>query len=69
MSATEPTAQDVARWARHAGLPLAVERHADVAAVAHHIHTVIGTLREVDFAETPPAAGYAFAAEVPDASV
>ncbi|MGW1377510.1 hypothetical protein ACWD6P_25015 [Streptomyces sp. NPDC002446] len=69
MSAVELTAQEAARWALRAGLPLEAARHADVAATAHHIHAVIGTLRELDFQETPPAAGYAAAGEASDASL
>jgi hypothetical protein len=55
MSDVELTASEAARWALRAGLPLASERHAEVAATANHIHAVVRTLRELDFAETPPA--------------
>ncbi|MBB5936574.1 hypothetical protein [Streptomyces zagrosensis] len=59
MDTPELTPQEAARWALRAGLPLADERHGAVAATAQHIHAVIGTLRELDFGETPPAAVYA----------
>ncbi len=44
--------------AARAGLPLADARHAGVAAIADHIHSVVSTLRELDFGDTPPAAAY-----------
>ena len=62
MSAVELTAAEAARCALRAGLPLAGERHADVAATANHIHAVISTLRDLDFGETLPAAHAAHAA-------
>ncbi|MCL7490796.1 hypothetical protein M8I34_04935 [Streptomyces sp. MCA2] len=63
MSAVELTAAEAARCALRAGLPLAGERHADVAATANHIHAVISTLRDLDFGETLPAAQAAQAAQ------
>ncbi|MGA4947794.1 hypothetical protein [Streptomyces lydicamycinicus] len=54
MSEVELTATEAARWALRAGLPLESE-HAEVAATANHIHSVVRTLRELDFGETPPA--------------
>ncbi|GAA5061670.1 2-hydroxychromene-2-carboxylate isomerase [Thermocatellispora tengchongensis] len=48
------TAQEAARWADRAGLPLARERHAVVAATADHIRAVVSTLRELDLGETAP---------------
>ncbi|MER0449143.1 hypothetical protein ABR738_32095 [Streptomyces sp. Edi4] len=53
-----PTPQEAARWALRAGLPLDDNRHEAVAVTAHHIHSVISTLRELDFGETPPASAY-----------
>ncbi|MFE1176182.1 hypothetical protein [Streptomyces sp. NPDC058773] len=55
MSIVELTAAEAARGALRAGLPLASERHAEVAATANHIHAVVRTLRELDFGETQPA--------------
>ncbi|MEV5124011.1 hypothetical protein AB0K49_14695 [Streptomyces decoyicus] len=76
MSAVELTAAEAARCALRAGLPLEDERHAEVAATANHIHAVLGTLRDLDFGEAPPAAQAAQAApahaverEVTDASL
>ncbi|SHG20949.1 hypothetical protein [Streptoalloteichus hindustanus] len=58
MSTAELTPPEAARWADRAGLPLPADRHADVAAVANHIHSVVAVLRELDFGDTPPAAAY-----------
>jgi len=69
MTSVELTAGDVARWALHAGLPLPDERRPDVAAVANHIHSVIHTLRELDFGETPPAAAYTVEGVAADAAL
>ncbi|MDC7340564.1 hypothetical protein [Streptomyces lydicus] len=69
MNPQELTAQEAARWALREGLPLEAGRHADVAATAHHIRTVIGTLRELDFGDTPPAAVYAAGQEADHASL
>ncbi|MFD5394824.1 hypothetical protein ACFWJW_11420 [Streptomyces sp. NPDC127097] len=55
MSDAELTATEAAKWALRAGLLLESERHAEVAATANHIHSVVRTLRELDFGETPPA--------------
>ncbi|WP_405743227.1 hypothetical protein OG422_14555 [Streptomyces sp. NBC_01525] len=41
------TAAEAARAALRAGVRLPTERHAAVAAVAHHLHTVLGPLREL----------------------
>ncbi len=40
------------------GLPLGDGRHEGVAMTANHIHSVISTLRELDFGDTPPASSY-----------
>ncbi|MFB4271466.1 MULTISPECIES: hypothetical protein [Nonomuraea] len=50
------TAQEAARWADRAGLPLEEERHAVVAATADHIAAVVSTLRELELGETAPGA-------------
>ncbi|KFU78637.1 hypothetical protein SAMN04489729_6683 [Amycolatopsis lurida] len=52
MSDLSPT--EAASLAARAGLTLPTERHADVAATAGHIHSVIGVLRELDFGDTAP---------------
>ncbi|MGE6736276.1 hypothetical protein, partial [Streptomyces sp. NPDC059900] len=52
------TPQEAARGALRAGLPLESDRHEAVAATANHIHSVIATLRELDFGDTPPAMAY-----------
>ncbi|GAA3188131.1 MULTISPECIES: hypothetical protein [Streptomyces] len=49
------TPAEAVRAALRAGVRLPAERHAEVAAVAHHLHTVLGPLRELDLGETPPA--------------
>jgi hypothetical protein len=54
----ELTPQEAARGALRAGLPLGDDRHEGVAMTANHIHSVISTLRELDFGETPPASSY-----------
>ncbi|MFI1421338.1 hypothetical protein ACH4VX_25870 [Streptomyces sp. NPDC020731] len=54
----ELTPQEAARGALRAGLPLGDGRHEGVAMTANHIHSVISTLRELDFGETPPASSY-----------
>ncbi|ARF81791.1 hypothetical protein ACIG0C_20840 [Kitasatospora aureofaciens] len=69
MSAAELTPPEAARWAARAGLVLPAERHAAVAAVADHIHSVVAVLRELDFADVPPAAAYRAAEEHHDAAV
>ncbi|MEU8960007.1 hypothetical protein AB0C93_37605 [Streptomyces sp. NPDC048518] len=53
--AAELTPPEAARWAARAGLALPEDRHRAVAATAEHIHSVVAVLRELDFAETPPA--------------
>jgi hypothetical protein len=45
------------------------DRHAAVAATAHHIHSVVAVLRELDFADTPPAPAYRAEQETHDAAV
>ncbi|MBO8184591.1 hypothetical protein [Streptomyces spirodelae] len=52
------TPPEAARWAARTGLPLPADRHAEVAATADHIHSVVSVLRELDFGDTPPAAAY-----------
>ncbi|MFC9425627.1 hypothetical protein [Streptomyces sp. NPDC056987] len=72
MSADDLTPPEAARWAGRAGLPLPADRHAAVAATVNHIHSVVAVLRELDFADTPPAAAYRVEeteAEEPDATV
>ncbi|WKU48712.1 hypothetical protein Q3V23_34165 [Streptomyces sp. VNUA116] len=69
MSAVELTPLEAARWAARAGLDLPAERHAAVAAVANHIHSVVSVLRELDFADVPPAAAYHPVQEKHDAAV
>ncbi|WP_031073927.1 hypothetical protein [Streptomyces sp. NRRL WC-3742] len=64
-----PTPTETARWAARAGLTLPAERHAAVAAVAAHIHGVVSVLRELDFADVPPATTYRAVQEQPDAAV
>ncbi|MGW5610544.1 hypothetical protein ACWEWI_31570 [Streptomyces sp. NPDC003753] len=68
MSAVELTPPEAARWAARAGLPLPADRHAAVAATAHHIHSVVAVLRELDFGDTPPAHAYRAEQEKPDAA-
>ncbi|MFB7173810.1 hypothetical protein ACFCYM_23750 [Streptomyces sp. NPDC056254] len=58
MSADDLTPEEAARWAARSGLALAPERHAEVAATAAHIHSVVSVLRELDFGDTPPSAAY-----------
>ncbi|MGW7087402.1 hypothetical protein ACWGH2_28430 [Streptomyces sp. NPDC054871] len=58
MNTAELTPQEAARGALRAGLPLASDRHEVVAATARHIQSVIATLRELDFGDTPPAIAY-----------
>lgn len=69
MSAVELTPPEAARWAARAGLVLPAERHAAVAAVANHIHSVVAILRELDFADAPPAVAYRAGEETRDAAV
>ncbi|AIV37686.1 hypothetical protein [Streptomyces sp. CCM_MD2014] len=54
----ELTPQAAARGALRAGLPLEDGRHEAVAMTADYIHSVISTLRELDFGETPPASSF-----------
>lgn len=69
MSAAELTPPEAALWADRAGLPMPADRHAAVAATANHIHSVVAVLRELDFADTPPAAAYRAGEEKNDAAV
>ncbi|WP_367136676.1 MULTISPECIES: hypothetical protein [Streptomyces] len=69
MSAVELTPPEAARWAARAGLDLPAERHDAVASVANHIHSVVSVLRELDFADVPPAAAYHPVQEKHDAAV
>ncbi|MBD0422050.1 hypothetical protein AB0L35_11850 [Streptomyces sp. NPDC052309] len=69
MSAAELTPPQAALWAARAGLPVPAGRHAAVAATANHIHSVVAVLRELDFADTPPAAAYRAGEENDDAAV
>ncbi|GAA0343351.1 hypothetical protein NE235_01575 [Actinoallomurus spadix] len=69
MSATELTPPEAARWAARAGLPLAGDRHSQVAVIADHIHSVVSVLQELDFGDTPPAAAYGMGEENHDAAV
>ncbi|MEV6551341.1 hypothetical protein AB0M57_21885 [Streptomyces sp. NPDC051597] len=69
MSAVDLTPPEAARWAVRAGLVLPEERHAAVAAVANHIHSVVAVLRELDFADVPPAAAFRAGGEKRDAAV
>ncbi|MFF4410621.1 hypothetical protein [Streptomyces sp. NPDC001404] len=68
MTAVELTPPEAARWAARSGLVLPAERHAAVAAVADHIHGVVAVLRELDFADVPPAAAYRAGQEPHDAT-
>lgn len=63
------TPAEAARWAARAGLPLAETRHAVVAATAHHIHSVVSVLRELDFGDAPPASAYRAQEERRDAAL
>ncbi|MEU1625474.1 hypothetical protein ABZ746_09095 [Streptomyces sp. NPDC020096] len=58
MTTADLSPEEAARWALRAGLPLDAGRPDLVAATANHIQSVIGTLRELDFEETAPAATY-----------
>ncbi|MFB7499856.1 hypothetical protein ACFC09_35115 [Streptomyces sp. NPDC056161] len=69
MSAAELTPPEAARWAARAGLQLPADRHAAVAAVAHHIHSVVAVLRELDFGDTSPAPAYRAGQDKHDAAV
>ncbi|MFF4387299.1 hypothetical protein ACFY0G_11040 [Streptomyces sp. NPDC001552] len=69
MSAPDLTPPEAARWAARSGLPLAKDRHAEVAATADHIRAVVSLLRELDFGETPPSATYRAGGEQHDGTV
>ncbi|MFJ7078564.1 hypothetical protein [Streptomyces sp. NPDC098781] len=58
MTTADLTPQEAARWALRAGLPLGADRLDAVTGAANHIQSVIATLRELNFEETPPAATY-----------
>lgn len=66
---SELTPPEAARWALRAGIALDQDRHVSVAATANHIHSVISTLRELDFGDTPPAAAFHAGGEYTDATV
>ncbi|MEU0297990.1 hypothetical protein ABZ252_00685 [Streptomyces sp. NPDC006175] len=66
---SELTPQEAARGALRAGLDLRGDRHEGVAATANHIHSVITMLRELDFADTPPAIAYRAGQETADAAL
>ncbi|MEV6792218.1 hypothetical protein AB0M87_09510 [Streptomyces sp. NPDC051320] len=66
---SELTPQEAARWALRAGLPLGDGRHEEVALTANYIHSVISTLRDLDFGDTPPASSYRAGQEDTDATV
>ncbi|CAL9644307.1 hypothetical protein ACFUTY_10090 [Streptomyces sp. NPDC057362] len=66
---SELTPQEAARGALRAGLPIADGRHEEVAATANHIHSVISTLRELDFGETCPASSFRAGEKDTDATV
>lgn len=55
MSTDRLTPPEAARWAARAGLRLDDARHAEVAATAEYIHSVVSVLRELDYGDTPPA--------------
>ncbi len=69
MSTPDLTPLEAARWAARSGLPLAKDRHAEVAATADHVHAVVSLLRELDFGETPPSATYRAGGEQHDGTV
>ncbi|MEV6750845.1 hypothetical protein [Streptomyces sp. NPDC051214] len=69
MNTAALTSQEAARGALRSGLPLASDRHEVVAATATHIQSVIATLRELDFGDTPPAISYTAGQEGTDAAV
>ncbi|MGW7069300.1 hypothetical protein ACWGII_32325 [Streptomyces sp. NPDC054855] len=69
MSTAGFTPQEAARGALRAGLPLESERHEEVAATATYIQSVIATLRELDFGDTPPAISFTAGQEGTDAAV
>ncbi|MEU3910176.1 MULTISPECIES: hypothetical protein [unclassified Streptomyces] len=68
-AAAELTPSEAARWADRAGLRLPADRLAAVAATASHIQSVVSVLRELDFADTPPAIAYRAEVEKNDAAV
>lgn len=65
----ELTPEEAARDALRAGLPLESDRHEAVAATATYIHSVIATLRELDFGDTPPAMSFSAGQGDVDAAV
>ncbi|MBP2401431.1 hypothetical protein SNS2_4576 [Streptomyces netropsis] len=69
MSAADLTPPEAARWAARSGLSLPQDRHAEVAATAEHIRSVVSVLRELDFGDTPPSAAYRAGGEQHDAAV
>ncbi|MER8187777.1 hypothetical protein [Kitasatospora sp. NPDC094015] len=69
MPPVELTPPEAGYLAARAGLVLPAEREAAVAAVANHIQRVVSVLRELDFAQTPPAAAFRAGEGEPDAAV
>ncbi|MEU3737752.1 MULTISPECIES: hypothetical protein [unclassified Streptomyces] len=69
MNTAEFTPREAARGALRAGLPLGSDRHEVVAATATYIQSVVATLRELDFGDTPPAMNYTPRQEDVDAAV
>lgn len=69
MNTAELTPEEAARGALRAGLPLGTDRHEVVASTATYIQSVIATLRELDFGDTPPAFSYSAGQERVDAAV
>ncbi|MEF2529360.1 MULTISPECIES: hypothetical protein [Streptomyces] len=65
----EPTPAETALRAARAGLPLPADRRAAVAAAARRIRSVVAVLRELDFADTPPAFAYRAHQEASDAAL
>lgn len=62
MTTAAPTPEEAERGALRAGLPLAADRGALVAAVAGLLDAEFAGLREVDLGEAFPAAAYRAAA-------
>ncbi|HET6858442.1 MAG TPA: hypothetical protein VFH94_15300 [Streptomyces sp.] len=69
MDIVELTPQEAAQRALRAGLLLGEDRHEGVAATARHMQSVIATLREIDFGDTPPAFTFTPEEETFDATV
>ncbi|MBB5119373.1 amidase [Streptomyces eurocidicus] len=69
LTPSDLTPSEAARWAARSGLPLAEDRHTEVATTAGHIHSVVSLLRELDFGDTPPSAAYRAGGEQHDAAL